>query len=181
MENIYLDKTLRTPAVEFNFEKNYLEISGISIPENADRFYAYLLDWVEDYVALKQDVQTTVTLKLFCYNSTSAAYLVSMLKRLKVLDKKSVANGSPASPEHLIIHWYYEEGDEDMQEEGKLIESMVNIPFAFHACEEISYRPKMMIWLFDIFCLEETGHTYASLRLRPYIYECRRPSSTRLL
>ncbi len=85
MEDIAIERTSKTPSVRFEFENNYLEISGISIPEDADNFYDPLMQWVEEYVAQKKEIPTRFVLKLIYFNTSTADYLVNMLKNLKNL------------------------------------------------------------------------------------------------
>lgn len=138
MKDIYIENTLRTPAVHFSFQKKQLEISGISLPENPASFYDPLISWIEKYVGNPSDEKTKIVLKLFCYNSGTAASIVTMLKTLRrIEDHPPMASGR-----NLEIEWFYEEGDEDMQEEGQIMEAMINHPFVFRSCPRIPYRPQ---------------------------------------
>lgn len=83
MEDIVLERTAKTPAIRFLFSENRLEITGVSIPEDADSFYAPLMEWVDQYVDSKQNQKTTIVLKLIYFNTSTSDYLVTMLKNLK--------------------------------------------------------------------------------------------------
>jgi|GEM_PF-1815196 len=85
MEDIIIEKTSKTPTVNFNFEENYLEISGVSIPEDAESFYEPLMQWVMDYIENKKGEKTKFILRLIYFNTSTADYLVNMLKSLKQL------------------------------------------------------------------------------------------------
>ncbi len=85
MEDIIIEKTTKTPSVRFSFEENYLEISGVSIPEDAENFYDPLMKWVESYITHKKGQTTKFVLKLIYFNTSTADYLVNMLKNLKQL------------------------------------------------------------------------------------------------
>ncbi|MCU0445183.1 MAG: DUF1987 domain-containing protein [Microscillaceae bacterium] len=165
MEDIVIPRTTKTPAVNFNFEENRLEIAGVSIPEDADHFYTPLLDWVNEYVELKKNQPTTIYLRLIYFNTSTSDYLVSILRQLKSLksdeltldqiiekeeeigDEDEVKNEDSEAtadevelkqPEHpLRIEWHYEEEDEDMRETGTHFESIIELPFHYEAVEEI--------------------------------------------
>ncbi len=98
MEDIVIEKTSKTPAVKFDFDNNYLEISGVSIPEDAENFYDPLMKWVEDYVTEKKETPTRFILKLIYFNTSTADYLVNMLKNLKNL-KEGYAEDKQESEE----------------------------------------------------------------------------------
>ncbi len=83
MEDIAIEKTTKTPYINFKFQQNHLEIKGVSIPEDADSFYTPLMEWVDRYVEKKKNQKTTVVLKLIYFNTSTSDYLVTMLKNLK--------------------------------------------------------------------------------------------------
>lgn len=85
MEDIIIEKTTKTPSVRFSFEENHLEISGVSIPEDAENFYDPLMQWITNYIAQKKGQTTKFVLKLIYFNTSTADYLVNMLKNLKEL------------------------------------------------------------------------------------------------
>ncbi|MDX2305997.1 MAG: DUF1987 domain-containing protein [Microscillaceae bacterium] len=83
MEDIVLERTVKTPGIRFSFDENKLEIVGVSIPEDADNFYSPLMEWVDNYIEHKKNQKTTIILKLIYFNTSTADYLVTMLKNLK--------------------------------------------------------------------------------------------------
>ncbi|NJO03877.1 MAG: DUF1987 domain-containing protein, partial [Bacteroidia bacterium] len=101
MEDILIEKTSKTPCVSFSYEQNALEIKGVSIPEDADSFYAPLMEWVSRYVQEKKNQKTIMVLKLVYFNTSTSDYLVTMLKNLKKLkdqplsDEADLAEQSP--------------------------------------------------------------------------------------
>lgn len=156
MDKILIKKTSKTPAIDFDYESGILEIRGVSIPEDADNFYAPLLEWVSKYVEktkeAEEDKQTCIRLKLIYFNTSTADYLVSILKTLKTLSESVEDKDSEPNPEtdeediediedlsdaKFVIEWHYEEDDEDMRETGAHFESIIDLPFVYTACEEI--------------------------------------------
>ncbi|WP_026998279.1 DUF1987 domain-containing protein [Eisenibacter elegans] len=102
MENIIIAANKRTPAVSFEFTKGELSITGRSIPEDAFAFYSQLLLWLENYTHQHTAPQTTITISLDYYNTSSSMYLLNMLK---ILDELA-AKGHP-----VLLKWYFYEED----------------------------------------------------------------------
>ena len=103
MRDIYIKQTSKTPEIKFLAAKGVLELKGVSIPEDAEKIYAPLLDWVEEYVKTTRNKETHFIFKLVYFNTSTSDYLVGLLKSLKRLYEK---DGD------LTIDWYYEEDDE---------------------------------------------------------------------
>ena len=72
---------------------------------------------------------TYVIIAIEYINSYSTTILVSILSKLSqvILQLKK-----------LVIHWYYEEDDEDMLELGKYISQICNIPIEFVMINDIT-------------------------------------------
>jgi len=119
MEPFNLPATDKTPSVRFVPKEGTLEISGCSIHENADRFFRPLLEQVEAYV--RQPARNTVVrLTLSYFNSSSAKYVLDILK---ILDEAYASGASK-----VAMEWYYEEGDLDMQEAGEDYKGLLEMP-----------------------------------------------------
>lgn len=119
MEVLDLVATDKTPAIRFVPKEGVLEISGCSIHENADRFFKPLLDNMEAY-ANAPARRTSVRLALTYFNSSSAKYLLDVLK---MLDEAHVRGLS-----HVELIWEYDEGDLDMQEAGEDFMGLLDMP-----------------------------------------------------
>ena len=63
MENITVESTLKIPKVNFDYEKGLLELTGRSTPEDSDKLYRPLLNWLTEYVT-KPQKKTTVNINL---------------------------------------------------------------------------------------------------------------------
>lgn len=111
--------TEKTPAVTLVHDQGMLKITGCSIPENADRFYAPVQDEVERY-ALAPRPRTSLRMELTYFNSSTSKYLLDLLKRLEDLH----ASGHS----QVELEWYYQEGDLDMKEAGEDYRSLVEFP-----------------------------------------------------
>lgn len=119
MERIDLPLTDKTPSVLFDPAKGVIELKGVSIHENADRFFRPLLDQIEVY-ARQPAKHTTVRLFMHYFNSSSAKYILDMLKLLD--DAHMSGSGKVA------LEWYYDEDDLDMQEAGQDYKALLEMP-----------------------------------------------------
>ncbi len=119
MEAISIEGTPKTPTVNFDTEKGFLEIKGRSIPENSIEFYKPIVDLLERY-ATKPQPTTNVNIQLEYFNTSSSKCILDVFKKLEGINK----NGSK-----VVINWYYEEDDEDMLEAGEDYQAIINVPF----------------------------------------------------
>ena len=119
MEPIYIEGTPKTPEVKFDPEKGVIEIKGRSIPENSIEFYKPLIDWLEDYAKSPME-STQVNVHLEYFNTSSSKCILDVFKKLETIHKNKY---------EVMIHWYYEEDDEDMLEAGEDYESIIRVPF----------------------------------------------------
>ena len=121
MDNIFIEKTPKTPKVDFNSQTGFLHLEGISIPEDTVDFYRTLIYWLNEY-GLNPLPETTLILKLEYFNTSSSVVLLDMFKILSKID------GSK-------IDWYYESDDVEMEEVGKDYANMIDIPFKLIAVD----------------------------------------------
>jgi uncharacterized Fe-S radical SAM superfamily protein PflX len=122
MKSIILDATHSTPAINFS-EDGRLLIEGRSLPEDVNKFYKPLIEWIINLNS--EAVKLDINLEYF--NSASAKKLLELLKSLD-------ANSRIKS---LIINWHYEEGDDDALETGQIYEDLLRkAQFRFHEYAE---------------------------------------------
>ncbi len=110
-------ETKSTPYINFDDERNVLEIKGESYPENTVIFYAQVFSWLDEYLVGVSGKTVTVNLQINYFNSSSSKVLMDFFDRLE----DSAAKGT-----HIAINWsYHEENDmaleygEDFQDELK--------------------------------------------------------------
>ena len=127
MERINIEATPKTPMVCFDSEKGHIEIRGRSIPENSLEFYKELLEWLDEY-GNEPPEKTNVEIQLEYFNTSSSKCIFDVFKALEGIHKKGKTE--------MLIHWYYEEDDEDMLEAGGDYEAIVTVPFEKIAIEE---------------------------------------------
>ncbi len=134
MEKLIIDPTANSPRVVLDPERNYFEFSGESRPENVRKFYLPILEWLENFNAEQAklgDAERVHGLQSqfnFAYfNSTSAKYILDIFKALSDLNSHGI---------DIVVHWFYEEDDEDMLEVGTEMSRMSKLPFEYVKVDE---------------------------------------------
>ncbi len=102
MDRLYIKATENTPKIDFNPSLESFELSGKSIPEDSLGFYEPIVDWLHSY-AENPNVKTIFCFKLEYFNTSSSKVLLDVLYILEKIDG-------------IIVNWYYDEDDEDMEE-----------------------------------------------------------------
>lgn len=126
MEKLQIEGTAKTPFVSFDGD-GVLEMRGRSIPENSIEFFQPLIDWVDSYGRTNtQKVQ--VDMKLEYFNTSSSKCILDLFKRLEHIES---ANAD------VIVNWYFETGDEDMEEAGEDYAAIVGLKFNIIEIDEI--------------------------------------------
>ncbi|MBQ3690970.1 MAG: DUF1987 domain-containing protein [Bacteroidales bacterium] len=119
LERLYIEATENMPRVVLDEKEGKFMLSGRSLPENTEKAYRPIIDWITRYVEnpLKE---TVFEINLDYYNSTSLKKMVDILLLFKT------ANDSGKSKVKVI--WYYEDGDEGSRDNGEDICYAVNLP-----------------------------------------------------
>lgn len=128
MEPLIIEAQDSTPKIYLDKEKNTFEISGKSFPEESRTFYAPVFKWLEEY-ANNPNENTLFEFKMEYFNSASSLIILEIMN---VLDKMNKAN------KNVKISWNYLDGDDDMLEAGEEYAELVNVPFEYHALEDIN-------------------------------------------
>ncbi len=118
MEDLIIKGTNRTPEVNFR-KDGLIELRGVSTLENPEPFYKPLINWIEEYVKNPAD-KTVVNLDMEYYNTSSQMWIFQILELLRDLAKVKT---------DVELNWYY--FDEEMQELGEDLESLLHIKFNF--------------------------------------------------
>lgn len=124
MEILQIERTDTTPKVFFDPNELMLRIRGASRPENAKKFYAPLIEWLEQFQAQKPSTAfpLNVEVKLTFLNSLSLVYITEMFQQISRIHKDGM---------RILIDWYLNEDDYMMREVGQEISDMTNLPFNF--------------------------------------------------
>ena len=126
MENFFLEGTNKTPQLDFNSNEGRFLIAGRSIPENSIEFYKPLFEWLDNYVSQAKS-NTILDVKLEYFNTSSSKCLVEIFRKLEALQQKN---------DNVLINWYYEEDDEDMQESGEDFQEIIDVKIVLNQLEE---------------------------------------------
>lgn len=119
MKELVIEKTVKTPYVNFDPQSGILKIIGRSIPENPEEFYNKLFDWVNEYFKKPQE-ETLVNIQLEYINSGSSKFILEFFQLFQDSKSKGI---------NCKINWYYEEDDEAVLELGKHYQSIIDVPF----------------------------------------------------
>jgi hypothetical protein len=121
MELLHIEPYLQTPEIDFNSDSGKLFLSGKSYPADAIEFYEPIIKWVDEYV-VNPAKQTQLVCEIEYLNSSSQKQLVELLMAFKPLHDAG---------NDFLVHWKYEEGDDDILSVGELIENELELPFSY--------------------------------------------------
>ena len=121
MESLILEGNKTLPNVILDAENGYFELSGKSVPMQAEEFYSPILNWLEDYLKHPKSF-TRFIFKLDYFNIASSKRILFILYKLKEIQGKGL---------NVVVSWYFEEKDDSMLESGKDFAFMVDVPFEF--------------------------------------------------
>lgn len=130
MEALYIQGSEFTPNIQFNPVTNEFIFNGVSRPENVSEFYAPIIDWIADYESLlyKNHVlggkkfEVHIIFKFSYFNSASSKMIYSFLESIRRISMMGYI---------IIIDWYYENGDDQMKEDGEELSEAIDIHFNY--------------------------------------------------
>jgi hypothetical protein len=125
-EKIVKEPTRRTPWVVL--EPGRIFFMGRSIPDNPGDFYRPLHAWVSEYVK-SYDGTTRIEFGFEYINTSSTKWIFGILRELA---------GMKDLNRLTSVKWYYEEGDDDMEELGYMFQAIIECPFSIIEIEEMS-------------------------------------------
>jgi hypothetical protein len=111
METILIQPTPSTPAIIIS-DNNKLVIRGHSIPANETKFYQPVLEWAGKVAAPRLVAEINL-------EYLSSGSIKMLLYLLKTLDFN-------AGVKKLFVKWYYEEGDENAHESGRVFKEILH-------------------------------------------------------
>ncbi|HMV43283.1 MAG TPA: DUF1987 domain-containing protein [Leptospiraceae bacterium] len=119
MENLKLEKTKTTPKVDFDAKLNTLSITGEVYPEDAEKFFKPIFEWLNRYLAQLHH-KCIVSFNLKYFNTASSGRISQFLETLEKAYKKG---------KDINIHWYYEPENDVLEEVAEEFREIVTIPF----------------------------------------------------
>lgn len=121
MEPLKIEPFLQTPEIDFDSNTGDFKLTGKSYPADAIEFYEPVIKWVDEYVK-SPATRTQLVCEIEYLNSASQKQIVELLMAFKPLQEQD---------KDFIIHWKYEEGDDDILSVGELIEHELELPFSY--------------------------------------------------
>lgn len=119
MDNLIIEKTKSSPAINFNAATGKCEISGSSYPENASEFYNPIFDWLNKFFT-EITGELYFTFKLDYLNSSSIKFISEIVDKIDKYGKAGIK---------AEIEWHYKEEDEDILELGEEFKEEVTCKF----------------------------------------------------
>jgi len=110
MQNLSIPASARTPAVDFDFGKNHLKLSGESYPEDVTEFYHSVFSALDTYLAALGAGHCRFDFELIYINSSSAKAIMMLMDKLDAAAAKGAT---------VDVYWFYDEKDDTMQELGE--------------------------------------------------------------
>ncbi|MBL4703539.1 MAG: DUF1987 domain-containing protein [Flavobacteriales bacterium] len=132
--NIYTIKQKdNSPYVHLDHNQHNFEFRGESRPENAQKFFKFILDWIEEYDKLiwymkdlsRKRVEALCVFDFEYFNSTSAKFILDIIYAFQ---KIQLANQATFN---IVFEWHFDKLDADMKESGLEYEDMIGMKFNF--------------------------------------------------
>lgn len=101
--------------------KGFITIRGRCMEENVTSCSEPILNWINEYRHDPAEI-TCIDIHLEYVNEFHSGILLSLLKEFLFIITQN---------KKLIINWYYEDGDEDIFEQGEYLSSVLGFPFNF--------------------------------------------------
>lgn len=117
MEVFFAKESEKSPSVEMNKIEGVFRIEGRSVPEDAQKFYRPILDWIDNYSSNPNEF-TQFIFKLDYFNTASSMMILAILLKLKAITKGG---------KQVLIKWHFDE--EDIQDAGVDYEEATNLSF----------------------------------------------------
>ncbi len=111
MERLAIEPTDATLLVDFDPETAILMLRGESYPENANKFFTPVLEWLDDYFSsLDAGEKVTVDMDILYFNSSSSKALMNLFDAFDTAARQGLK---------LQILWRYHVENEIAQECGE--------------------------------------------------------------
>lgn len=121
MEDFILEATEKFPEIQL--KDGLISISGRSIPEDPNKEYKPVIEWVKDYVK-KPAIYTEVRIMIEYSDTSSTKNIFDILKILAYCRNTN-------HKIEMVFNWVYERGDAEIIELGEFMESKLNVMFNY--------------------------------------------------
>jgi hypothetical protein len=119
MTELIIHASSLTPYVHFNPD-GLLLIEGRSIPVNASKLYKQMIAWVKKLMT-EPPRHIELNLKYEYCDSASLKNIFEIFKIIREAQDKSSTT--------FVVNWYYEEGDNEIYDQGEYLQQHVKVPF----------------------------------------------------
>jgi len=109
MENLIIEATKYTPAINLDVTSGVISLTGKSYPENTFEFYAPMMQWLEKYFEETPAKTTVINMEIIYFNSSSSKLFFDFFDLLEENSEKNT----------IEINWIYDEENESAQEAGE--------------------------------------------------------------
>ena len=119
MTPLIINQSVDSPSIHLDRDKEIFEIKGMSLPEDAIKFFEPVLIWLSEYIKNPNE-STHFVFRLEYFNSASVKEVIEILcelEKLIPLKKK------------ITVDWYYSKDDEMMEQKAREFMIIVAIPF----------------------------------------------------
>lgn len=118
MAPLIIEATKDTPEVILDQEKNLYKISQRSLPENANKFYQPIIEWIS-YLSDSAKDDIFFNFELDYINTSSSKQITKILLLLEYM----------ASRVNVTIRWKFRKDDKDMQLTGERFAKLIKVNF----------------------------------------------------
>ncbi|MCO5260070.1 MAG: DUF1987 domain-containing protein [Crocinitomicaceae bacterium] len=125
-KNFAVEGTPKTPEVNLDGNSGVVLLRGRSIPENSIDFFQPIYSWIDKY-SDNPNPTTTLQIRLEYFNTSSSKCILDLFRKFEKINGKS----------KVVVEWYFETDDEDMEEAGEDYQAIVELPFTMIEVEEI--------------------------------------------
>lgn len=126
MDSLTIQHTDETPSVTLDKAKGIFRIADNSYPDDARKFFAPVLAWIEQYFE-EPNPETVFEFALSYFNTSSAKIITKILNILKENNTKTAVK----------VRWCYEADDTDMQKSGVRYQQLSGVDFEFVEIESV--------------------------------------------
>lgn len=116
---MHLPASSSTPAIRFGPD-GVISIEGVSIPLNAQVFYAKAMDWIKVHVHAQPLKPLHIRIKLTYLNTSTFRSLIELAETAKPAYE--------SHPQMLTLEWVSEIHDMDMMERGQMFSMILSWP-----------------------------------------------------
>jgi len=121
MKNINVSPSEDGPEVNYDEENKVFKISGNSYPENCEKIYEPIKQFLEDY-SISDNKKLDFDFHFNLINSTSTVYLAQIIMKIAELSEKGLI---------VSVKWNYDCFDEELLELGEKLSNISKLSFEF--------------------------------------------------